>query len=251
MTSAMTLLRDAVRRRVIHSVAPLAVLLVASAACAPSTQVSSAPMPGGAMSGAAPSPDPRIGLKAGVFDAGEAAWNLRLVSTTPPPDAFVGKWNSDLAFTGNYVIQGNFNGFQIWDISNASSPTLVTCLLNARRRRATSPCTGTCCSSRARASNGRMDCGTEGVTDAVSKDRLRGIRIFDISDIRESEVRRATCRRAAVRTRTRCSRIRRIRRTSTSTSPARRRVRPADGTRRMRQARRRTTIRTRRSSASK
>src|SRR5690606_30317703 len=31
---------------------------------------------------------------------------------------------------------------------------------------------------------GRLDCGTQGVPERVSKDRLRGIRIFDISDIR-------------------------------------------------------------------
>jgi hypothetical protein len=31
---------------------------------------------------------------------------------------------------------------------------------------------------------GRLDCGKQGVQTAVSKDRLRGIRIFDISDVR-------------------------------------------------------------------
>jgi hypothetical protein len=31
--------------------------------------------------------------------------------------------------------------------------------------------------------NGRTDCGTQGVPDTVSQDRLRGIRIFDITDI--------------------------------------------------------------------
>jgi hypothetical protein len=35
--------------------------------------------------------DPRVGLKAGLFDAGEAIWNLRLLSTTPPPREFLGK----------------------------------------------------------------------------------------------------------------------------------------------------------------
>ena len=29
----------------------------------------------------------------------------------------------------------------------------------------------------------RIDCGAQGVPEAVSKDRLRGIRIFDITDI--------------------------------------------------------------------
>ncbi|HSJ13602.1 MAG TPA: hypothetical protein VK939_04250, partial [Longimicrobiales bacterium] len=31
---------------------------------------------------------------------------------------------------------------------------------------------------------GRLDCGTQGVAEAVSRDRLRGLRIFDISDVR-------------------------------------------------------------------
>src|SRR5947199_8585760 len=31
--------------------------------------------------------------------------------------------------------------------------------------------------------SGRIDCGTQGVHDSVSADRLRGIRIFDITDI--------------------------------------------------------------------
>ena len=33
----------------------------------------------------APSPDPRVGLKPGRYDAGQAQWNMRLVSTTKPP----------------------------------------------------------------------------------------------------------------------------------------------------------------------
>src|SRR5262249_43562912 len=56
-------------------------------------------------------PDPRIGLKAGWFNAGEAAWNMRLVSTTPPSPDFINRdsagdfrfINSDLTFRGTYV----------------------------------------------------------------------------------------------------------------------------------------------------
>src|SRR5579864_72885 len=50
-------------------------------------------MPPGAtpiISGTAPNPDPRVGLKAGRWDAGQAAWNMRLVSTTPPSEASLG-----------------------------------------------------------------------------------------------------------------------------------------------------------------
>ena len=72
-----------------------------------------------------PTPDPRVGLKPGMFDAGEAIWNMRMLSTTPPEEPFVGKTNSDLAFTGNYAIQGNYDGIQVWDISDPANPVSV------------------------------------------------------------------------------------------------------------------------------
>lgn len=134
----------------------------------------------------APSPDPRVGLGAGLFDAEEAAWNVRLISSTPPPEAFVGVTNSDLAFTGNYVIQGNYNGIQVWDISNPRSPTLVTEYLCPASQSDVSVYKNLLFVS-GEGLGGRLDCGTEGVEEAVSHDRLRGIRIFDISDIRNPD----------------------------------------------------------------
>ena len=70
-------------------------------------------------------PDPRVGLSAGLFDAGEAIWNLEMVSQTSPAEDFVGVTNSDLAFKGPYAIQGNYNGVMIWDISDPKNPVLV------------------------------------------------------------------------------------------------------------------------------
>ena len=54
-----------------------------------------------------------LGAGSGPLGAGaeEASWNLNLVSNTPPPDEFVGVTNSDLGFTGDYAIQGNYNGY--------------------------------------------------------------------------------------------------------------------------------------------
>ena len=40
----------------------------------------------------------------------------------PASERFIGVTNSDLAFTGNYAIQGNYNGYQVWDISNPAKP---------------------------------------------------------------------------------------------------------------------------------
>ena len=43
-------------------------------------------------------------LKAGRWDAGQAAWNMRMLSTTPPTGKVLGATHSDLAFTGNYAV---------------------------------------------------------------------------------------------------------------------------------------------------
>ena len=133
-----------------------------------------------------PSPDPRVGLKAGLFDAGEAIWNLELLSNTRPPEAFVGVTNSDLAFTGNYAIQGNYNGVQIWDISNPAAPVLVKDYVCPASQSDVSVYDNLLFVS-GEGNSGRLDCGTEGVEERVSHDRLRGIRIFDISDIQNPQ----------------------------------------------------------------
>ena len=133
-----------------------------------------------------PSPDPRVGLRAGLFDAEEAIWNLRMVSTTTPPEDFVGVTNSDLAFTGNYVIQGNYNGMQVWDISDPTAPSLEVAYLCPASQSDVSVYQNLLFVS-GEGMGGRLDCGTEGVQEAVSHDRLRGIRIFDITDIHNPE----------------------------------------------------------------
>lgn len=129
-----------------------------------------------------PMPDPRVGLKAGVADAGQAAWNLRLMSATPPSAKFLGSTNSDLAFIGPYAIQGSYNGFQIWDVANPSQVTLKTAYFCPASQSDVSVYKNLLFVS-GEGLTGRLDCGAEGVKDTVSKERLRGIRIFDISDI--------------------------------------------------------------------
>jgi len=160
------------------SLLPLALVLFAAGGCAHST--SSAGSAG--MSSAAPSPDPRVGLKAGKYDAGEAAWNLKVLSETRPPEKFVDGVNSDLAFSGPYAIQGSFQGYQVWDISNPSAPTLKVAYLCPASQSDVSVYKNLLFVS-GEGLSGRIDCSTEGVKDTVSALRLRGIRIFDISDI--------------------------------------------------------------------
>ncbi len=153
-----------------------------SAGQAPATMAGPAPAPLSALR--TPSPDPREGL-APARDgqpAAEAAWNLRRISTTPPSPAFEGVTNSDLAFTGKYAIQGNYNGFQIWDISNPAKPTLVNAYLCPASQSDVSV-HGKLLFVSGEGMGGRVDCGVQGVPDPVSSVRLRGIRVFDISDV--------------------------------------------------------------------
>jgi len=137
-----------------------------------------------------PSPDPRVGLKAGWYDAGQASWNLRLVSTTKPSPAFAVPanpgdprlTNSDLAFLGNLVFQGNYSGWQVWDVSNVRKPTLRTEFV-CPGSQSDVTVYGHLLFVSAEAVSGRVDCGLQGVADEVSPERARGIRIIDITDV--------------------------------------------------------------------
>ena len=134
-------------------------------------------------SGTPPSPDPRAGLRGGLEDAGQAAWNIRLLSNTPSPEEFTGVSNTDIGFSGKYVIQGNYNGFQVWDISNPGKPAHTKVYLCPASQSDVSVFRNLLFVSGEDLA-ARLDCGTEGVQDTVSTERLRGLRIFDISDIR-------------------------------------------------------------------
>jgi hypothetical protein len=153
------------------------------AACAHSgSNQAGAPVPAERKSTKPPTPDPRVGLKPGATDAGQAVWNLRLVSATPPSQQFVNGINSDLAFTGHYLVQGSFNGYQVWDISNQRKPRLETAYVCPGSQSDVSVYRNLLFVSGENLA-ARLDCGTQPVEDSVSQERLRGLRIFDISDI--------------------------------------------------------------------
>jgi hypothetical protein len=159
------------------------VLLAGVAACAGSAPTTTpAPSPR-----YTPSTDPRVGLKAGLFDAAESISNLRVTARVASPEGFLGVTNSDLAFTGNYVIQGNYNGPVIWDISNPSAPRLVVAFPCPASQNDVSVYRNLMFMS-AEAANGRIDCEPGGVRETVSPIRMRGVRIFDITDIRNPKL---------------------------------------------------------------
>ncbi|MCC7323779.1 MAG: hypothetical protein IT358_08115, partial [Gemmatimonadaceae bacterium] len=166
----------------LSSRAMLAAALVASAACAGSNPPATTPSPS-----ADPRMDSRVGLKAGLMDAGEALSNMKVVSKAVSPEGFLGITNSDLAFTGNYVIQGNYNGPVVWDITNPAKPLLVTAFSCPASQNDVSVYKNLMFMS-AEANNGRVDCLPGGVPDTVSALRFRGVRVFDISDIKKPKI---------------------------------------------------------------
>ncbi len=129
------------------------------------------------------SKDPRNNMRAGLFDAQENISNLRVTAKAVSPPGFLGITNSDLAFTGKYAIQGNYNGPVIWDISDPAKPVLVTAYSCPASQNDISVYRNLMFMS-AEANNGRTDCLPGGVPDTVSAIRMRGVRIFDISDIK-------------------------------------------------------------------
>jgi LVIVD repeat len=177
MTASLHAVHTSSRAAARRMLAAAALATIGACAQAPVTTTAT-PSPAAAASGT----DPRVGLKPGMWDAGEAISNLRLVSTTRPPERFLGGINSDLAFKGNYVIQGSFRGYQVWDISNPARPALHKDFFCPASQSDVSVYRNLLFVSGEDLS-ARLDCGAQGVNESVSKDRLRGIRIFDISDL--------------------------------------------------------------------
>jgi hypothetical protein len=165
-----------------RSASTRAIALLATAASVLSVLTASAEAQAASLNAPAPSPDRRVGLKPGVWDAGQAEWNMHLLSATRPSGRFLGQVNSDLAFSGPYAIQGSFAGYQVWDISNPAKPTLKTAYFCPASQSDVSVYKNLLFVS-AEAETARLDCGEQGVDASVSPERIRGIRIFDITDI--------------------------------------------------------------------
>ncbi|CAN5591300.1 hypothetical protein BH23BAC4_BH23BAC4_17210 [soil metagenome] len=134
--------------------------------------------------------DPRVGLSAGWTDAEEAASNLELIVNTPRPAAFSdpenpGNFavaNSDMAFYGDHVIVGNFNGFMVYDVSDPRNPRLRVSVVCPGGQGDISVYENLLFMSVEEA-RGRIDCGPAGAPSPVDPERFRGIRVFDLSNL--------------------------------------------------------------------
>jgi hypothetical protein len=106
--------------------------------------------------------------------------------TQPPPRpgaANLNFANSDHAFRDHYVFMGSFHGFNIYDIENPRRPRLIASVVCPGGQGDVSVY-GNLLFMSVEQTRGRIDCGTSGVTTKVSAERFRGIRIFDIRDMR-------------------------------------------------------------------
>ncbi len=92
--------------------------------------------------------------------------------------------NSDLAFSGNHLFLGNFHGFNTYDIENTRKPRLLASIVCPGGQGDVSV-HGNLLFMSVEQTRGRIDCGVEGVETPVSAERFRGIRIFDITDLRK------------------------------------------------------------------
>jgi hypothetical protein len=181
--------------------------------------------------------DPRAKLAPGLYNAGEASMGIKHLLLLKKPDAFqlgatdpddpkvqktIGQLgigditklpkpihlviaelafaNSDFAFQGNHLFQGNFYGVNIYDISNPANTTLLTSMVCPGGQGDVSVYKNLLFMS-VEMPNGRLDCGTQGFPPeppppateekekkrripAAQKDRFRGVRIFDITDLK-------------------------------------------------------------------
>jgi hypothetical protein len=132
---------------------------------------------------AAWSKDARVGLRSGLYDAQEAVSNLKVLARGVSPEGFRNSWNSDISFSGKYAVQGNYNGVVIWDISDPAKPTVATSYSCPASQNDVSVYRNLMFMS-VEANNGRVDCMPGGVPDTVSQIRMRGVRVFDITDIK-------------------------------------------------------------------
>ncbi len=134
-------------------------------------------------------PDPRVGLAPGLTDAGVAALGLELLANRPKPAGFFnpanpgdfGFVNSDLALEGDHAFVGNFNGFQIYDISDPANPAIRTAVVCPGGQGEVSVY-GNLLFMSAEETRARTDCGAPAVPTGNPL-RFRGVRIFDISNL--------------------------------------------------------------------
>ncbi|WP_040685613.1 LVIVD repeat-containing protein, partial [Nocardiopsis baichengensis] len=105
--------------------------------------------------------------------------NVELMANLPKPEGFE-PTNSDLAFTGDHVIVGNYNGFVVHDVSDPAEPEITAAVL-CPGGQADVSVSGDLLYFSVEYPRAGDECGAPASTPA-DPDAFEGIRIFDISD---------------------------------------------------------------------
>ncbi|MBI1874351.1 MAG: hypothetical protein HYS05_10775, partial [Acidobacteria bacterium] len=92
--------------------------------------------------------------------------------------------NSDLAFSKDHVVMGSFHGFNTYSIEDPKKARLLASVVCPGGQGDVS-IYGNLLFMSVEQTRGRIDCGNQGVQAPVSAERFRGVRIFDISDLRK------------------------------------------------------------------
>jgi len=90
--------------------------------------------------------------------------------------------NTDMAFSGNTLVAGSYHGFNVYDLQEDGIPELLSSVVCPGGQGDVS-IVGDLLIMSAQETRGRLDCGLQGISEDVSDERFRGLRIFDISDL--------------------------------------------------------------------
>ena len=90
--------------------------------------------------------------------------------------------NTDVAFRDDIMVAGSYHGFNIYALGDDGQPDLTASVVCPGGQGDVSIVDDLLIMS-VEETRGRVDCGLEGVTDEISEERFRGLRIFDISDL--------------------------------------------------------------------
>jgi len=195
-----------VRNALLSSAAALSLML--SAVSVPTLALAQSPV-------ATIAPDARSALTPGLHNAGEAASHLTLESTVAPPPGFfdpealfapppprpegapppaapatprpkpkfspLSLANSDMAMSHGRLFVGNFNGFNVYDVSKGAPELTMSVVCPGGQGDLSVH--GDLLFMSVEQNRARLDCGATDAEGDVNAERFRGIRIFDISDI--------------------------------------------------------------------
>lgn len=90
--------------------------------------------------------------------------------------------NTDMAFAGDVMVAGSYHGFNVYRLGGNGVPELLSSVVCPGGQGDVS-IVGDLLIMSVEQTRGRLDCGLEGVTEDVSADRFRGLRIFDLGDL--------------------------------------------------------------------